>query len=252
MSIISNYWELSSFCYTHGRVIPHTKGDSVDFTKFHCADKQHDDSENVICSEGIGTCKATLVGILSMKGIVVEFEDKDEYLLCTRSEFAELKKISDEEKKKRNNRQKKELNEGSTNPARPAGVKITRDIMDISYKAYEQCTDYPVRMMVAKSRGYLTPPYFMGDNSYISLLCKEDCLFPSCPFYDRRLFDELRHNHRSDYHEWVLNYMKNLDNYYTSFNKHTVAHNFAENISKLWTFLFHQTSISTPLKIFLD
>ena len=210
MSIIKKHWNLHDFCYSHGRVIPHTNGVTADFTTFHCADRQHDDSKNVICSEGIGVCQATMVGILTMSGIVVEFEDKDEYLLCTESEFNDLKVSSDKEIAERKAREDKCPNEGSTNPARPEGVKITRDIMDISYKAYHKCTDYPVRMMAAQARGYLKPPYIWGDNSYTELICKTDCLFPGCPFYDRRLLDELRHNHRSDYDEWVLTYLKNF------------------------------------------
>lgn len=210
MSIIKNHWELHDFCHSHGRVIPHNSGNSPDFTVFHCADRSHDDSENVICSEGIGTCQATMIGILTMSGIVVEFDDKREYLLCTQSEFEELKKISDKEKAERKTEEEKNPNAGSKNPARPEGVKITRDIQDISYKAYGRCTEYPVRMMAARARGYLTPPYIWGDNSYTQLICKEDCIFPACPFYDRRLLDELRHNHRSDYDDWVMTYMKNF------------------------------------------
>lgn len=210
MSIIRKYWDLPDFCYTHGRVIPHTNGVSSEFTEFHCADKRHDNSENVVCSQGIGTCHATMVGILTMKGVVIEFEDQDDYLFCTESEFKELMEISEKKKSMRQIEQTTEINNESVNPARPAGVKITRDIMDISYKAYEQCTEYPARVMTAKAQGHLTPPYIWGDTSYTQLLCKEDCLFPGCPFYDRRLFDELRHNHREDYHEWVLTYMKNF------------------------------------------
>ena len=95
MSIIRKYWELPDFCYTHGRVIPHTNGVSAEFTKFHCADKRHDDYENVVCSQGSGTCHATMVGILTMKGVVIEFEDQDDYLFCTESEFKELMEISE-------------------------------------------------------------------------------------------------------------------------------------------------------------
>jgi hypothetical protein len=121
-----------------------------------------------------------------------------------------LKEKSDKERAEQKANNKEEINIRNSNPARPEGVKITRDIMDISYKVYTKCTEYPVRLMAARSRGYLTPPYEWGDNTYTELLCKEDCLFPSCPFYDRRLFDELRHNHRSDYDEWILTYMKNF------------------------------------------
>lgn len=210
MSIIRNHWKLHDFCATHGRVIPHNNGDSADFTVFHCADRSHDNSENIRCSAGIGICQATLVGILTMSGIVVEFEDQREYLFCTEAEFEELKNISKREKDAIQEREVPCPNAQSVNPARPNGIKITRDIQDISRCAYAKCLDYPVKLMAARSRGYLTPPYIWGDNSFTELICKDDCMFPSCPFYDRRLFEELRHNHRLDYDDWVLTYMKNF------------------------------------------
>lgn len=96
------------------------------------------------------------------------------------------------------------------NPARPKGLKITRDDMVIEYKAYERCTEYATRLKRARERGYLTPPYTWGDNSFTQMLCKEDCIFCHCPFYDRRLLEELRHNHRTDYDEWVMEHFKNF------------------------------------------
>ena len=104
----------------------------------------------------------------------------------------------------------KQLDNTSENPARPNGVKITRDCMVIEYQSYKTCTEYPVRMSIAKAKGYLTPPYIFGDSSYTELLCKEDCIFCHCPFYARNLFDELRHNHRTDYDEWVMEYFKDF------------------------------------------
>ena len=96
------------------------------------------------------------------------------------------------------------------NPARPEGLKITREDMIIEYKAYEKCTEYPIRLAGAKSRGYLDPPYYFGDYSFREFLCKEDCIFCHCPFYDIRLLEELRHNHRHDYHDWVMEHFKNF------------------------------------------
>ena len=210
MSKIINHWELRDFCYTHGRVIPHITSNDGAFTRFHCADKSHDDSETIICSEGIGTCYSTLVGILSMHGIVVEFDDRDEYLLCTESEFIDLNAISEQEKEREKaiNMSNSSTKATDENPARPNGVKITREIHDISYNSYRKCTEFSIRYMTAKSRGYLTPPYILGDYSYTELICNDDCIFPNCPFYCRTLFDELRHNHRSDYDEWVVKYGK--------------------------------------------
>lgn len=210
MKRIVRTWELHDFCHSHGRIIPHTIGGSTEFTRFHCADRSHDDSETIICSDGIGVCEATLFGILSMRGYVVEFADQDEYLLCTESELESLKaesKLAEEEYRRKEEERKAAAPE---NPARPRGLKISRSDMVIEYKAYEKCLDYPVKMQYARLRGWLTPPYYLGDYSYKSLLCKDDCIFCHCPFYATNLLDELRHNHRNDYDEWVLTFFKNI------------------------------------------
>jgi hypothetical protein len=96
------------------------------------------------------------------------------------------------------------------NPARPKGLKITRADMRIEYKAYETCTEYPHKMRMAKKSGCLTPPFAFGDGAYRSFSCKDDCIFCHCPFYSLELFEELRHNHRNDYDEWVMTYFKDF------------------------------------------
>ena len=50
MSYIINIWDVYDFCATHGRIIPHYEDSEGHFTKFHCADKRHDDSDIVVCS----------------------------------------------------------------------------------------------------------------------------------------------------------------------------------------------------------
>ena len=210
MKRIVRIWDLHDFCYSHGRIIPHTVGGSIEFTRFHCADRSHDDSETIICSEGIGVCEASLSGILSMRGYVIEFADQEEYFFCTKSELETLKeesKLAEEEYRKNEEERKTATPE---NPARPHGLKITRSDMVIEYKAYEKCLDYPTKMQYARSRGWLTPPYYLGAYSYKSLLCKDDCIFCHCPFYAQNLLDELRHNHKNDYDEWVLTFFKNF------------------------------------------
>lgn len=210
MKRIVRIWELRDFCYSHGRVIPHTIGGSTDFTRFHCADRSHDDSATIICSDGIGVCEATLSGILTMYGYVVEFADQDEYILCTEQELEILKeesRLAEEAYRKNENESEVTTPE---NPARPRGLKISRSDMVIEYKAYEKCLDYPVKMHYARSMGWLTPPYTYGDYSYASLICKDDCIFCHCPFYDLSLLNKLRHNHRNDYHEWVLTDFKDF------------------------------------------
>ncbi len=210
MKRIRNIWELHDFCYTHGRVIPLTRGNSKEFTSFYCADRSHDDSNIIDCSEGIGKCEASFIGILTMKGYVVEFFEEDHYLFCTESELEVLKVESEKATLEAENKRKEKEALLPENPARPRGLNITRSNMVIEYKAYQKCLEYPTKMLYAKSRGHLTPPYMLGDYSFKSLLCKDDCIFCHCPFYSLGLLEELRHNHRTDYDEWVMTKFKDF------------------------------------------
>lgn len=155
MSRIIRCWDLRDFCYSHGRIIPHTKGNSDEFTSFHCADKSHDDSETVYCSEGIGICHATMVGILTMSGTVVEFDDKEGYYLFTKSEVYEIQRQEkiDEAVEEIETTTGKVVEKKEGHPAKPAGVKITPSIQDISYKSYCRCPDYHDNMLIAQSAG---------------------------------------------------------------------------------------------------
>ena len=204
MSIIVNTWLLRDFCLTHGRVIPHDMDKEGHFTEFHCADKRHDDSETIICSDEQGVQLGTLAGILSMQGHIVEFNDKKEYLFCTESELNKLKRQSEKEQE-----EMKESETKQSHPARPQGIKITAEKQDRRFKSYHICPDYKVKIHYARTVGYLTPPYSLGDYSYQELVCKDDCIFPNCPFYDLMHLDELRYNHRADYDTWVVQFSKN-------------------------------------------
>ena len=124
---ILRYWDLRDFCGRYGRVTPHLSGSS-DFTSFHCEDRSHDASETIQCSEGIGVCEASFVGILSMRGYVVEFADQDDMLFCTEAELAKLQEDSKiVEAKEREESARREM-ERPEHPAKPRGVKITREI----------------------------------------------------------------------------------------------------------------------------
>lgn len=201
--------KLQDFCMCNGRIIPHLLhpcSNNPDFRSFHCADKRHEDSETIVFSPKMETAQATMVGILTMSGYVIEYSE-GEYVFCTEDE---LKFYKEQDKKAQIEFAAKQPEKSADNPARPKGVKITRDWMVIEYQSYKACTEYPVRMTIAKAKGYLAPPYIFGDSSYTELLCKEDCIFCHCPFYARNLFDELRHNHRTDYDEWVMEYFKDF------------------------------------------
>ena len=201
--------KLQDFCMCNGRVIPHLLhpcSNNPDFRSFHCADKRHDDSETIVFSPKMETAQATMVGILTMNGYVIEYSE-GEYIFCTEDELDFYK---EQDKKAQIECAAKQPEKSIDNPVRPKGVRITRDSMVIEYQSYNACTEYPVRMSIAKAKGYLTPPYIFGDSSYTELLCKEDCIFCHCPFYARNLFDELRHNHRTDYDEWVMEHFKNF------------------------------------------
>ena len=207
MKQISKYWKLTDFCASHGRVVPHTNGGLV-FSKFHCEDSRHDPSDTIVCSEGIGSCTASMVGILTMNGYVVEFVNEDDLLFCTSAELEKLKAKSEAANAQENGTKEKPIQ--SENPARPKGLKITRADLVIEYKAYEKCLEYTGKMQQAKALGCLTPPFIMGDYSCKSLMCVEDCIFCHCPFYDFKLFEQLRHNHINDYDEWVMDYFKDF------------------------------------------
>jgi len=209
MSYIINIWELHDFCYSHGRVIPHYYDNEGHFTKFHCADRRHDDSETIICSDGQGVQIGTMVGILTMKGYVVEFNDKDQYLFCTKDELELLKEESEREKALIEQQRKEAEANAPEHPARPRGVKISAEVQDRRFQSYYACPDFKSKIDYARARGLLTPPYALGDYSFRELLCKEDCIFPNCPFYELRLLSELRHNHREDYDTWVIEFTKN-------------------------------------------
>lgn len=70
--------KLQDFCMCNGRVIPHLLhpcSNNPDFRSFHCADKRHDDSETIDFSPKMETAQATMVGILTMRGYVIEYSE---------------------------------------------------------------------------------------------------------------------------------------------------------------------------------
>lgn len=197
MSTIIRYWEIHDFCRSFGRIIPHTLADGT-FTSFHCTDRYHDDSETIFFSDGQGHANATLSGILTLSGIVVEFEDKDTYLFCTQTEFDQM--MEAQKREAATQAEKTPKTPLSTNPARPTGVKITRDIMDLSYKAYEKCTEYPVLINSFK---------LYKELQAAAKPCVEDCIFPTCPFYsDSNLL--WRKQHRDDYDDFIMTIFKDV------------------------------------------
>lgn len=77
-------------------------------------------------------------------------------------------------------------------------------MQDSTYRAYDKCPILPGKVRYGLAKGYFTKPYAWGDYSYKELICKEDCLYPTCPFYSLINLDELRHNHYDDYDEWIV------------------------------------------------
>ena len=82
-------------------------------------------------------------------------------------------------------------------------------MQDTSSRAYDKCFIFANKVKYGIAKGYFTKPYLLGDESYRELICKDDCLYPTCPFYQLGNLIELRHNHQDDYDEWVFeNYQK--------------------------------------------
>lgn len=201
MSYIINIWEIHDFCASHGRVIPHYSDSQGHFTKFHCADRSHDASDIIICSEGQGVQVGTMFGILSMRGYIIEYNDKNEYLFCTEKEMEALKQESEIEKARIKQKRKEAEESRPENPARPRGVKITKEVMDISYKAYEKCTIYPVKLKCLT----FSPVMAATERE-----CEDDCIFPTCPFYSKVNLDWKRHQHSDDYDEFIAEHAKRV------------------------------------------
>lgn len=82
------------------------------------------------------------------------------------------------------------------NPARPKGVKITREIQDTSYRAYAACTVYNRKVKTTV---------------FIEDVCKDDCIFPTCPFYSKWAFMSL-YQHMTDYDEWIVDAYQRMIN----------------------------------------
>lgn len=89
-------------------------------------------------------------------------------------------------------------------------MAITKEMQDASYRAYDKCHFFANKIRYGLAKGYFTKPYIYGDHSYQELICKDDCLYPTCPFYWIGNLDELRHNHLDDYDEWVVEHYQAL------------------------------------------
>ena len=200
MKKIVAIWEISDFCSSYGRIIPHFKGNSYTFSEFHCS---HLEDVTIVCSESNKNTKISY--IISMSGYVVKFLNEDNYLFCTSEELENLKKESELVEEKAT----KETNEISSeevdkeiakthNPARPYGVAITKEIQVTSHNAYSACTEYPSQLYYFH---HLLQMRMLDFNMGV-YVCKEDCLFPKCPFYSIRNVFGLA-NHPEDYDDWI-------------------------------------------------
>jgi hypothetical protein len=71
----------------------------------------------------------------------------------------------------------KELDRCTGHPARPNEIPIARENQRIYFGAYYRCPDYQYKI---KHHDPL-----IGKNPFVSMAqqCKQDCLFPTCPFY---------------------------------------------------------------------
>lgn len=102
----------------------------------------------------------------------------------------------------------KELDNAIGHPARPDNIPITKDNQRIYYKAYHKCPDYHSKMQLYVGDKEI------GNDPFASkaALCKQDCLFPTCPFYDFWTVNNRFNptcNHIEDYDEWIVLGYKN-------------------------------------------
>lgn len=157
MRKIINYTKLPDFCYDHGGIKPiNAQGNDREgwkFDSFYCSDKRHSASRTIICSEGQGERDASMCGILSMSGFVVEFDDDKPYLFCTEEELKEmLAQQNFEEKDERLNHCK--YDEGE----------------------HLSCPHYEERYQFTHSA-------ILTENGISGFVCHEICNNDNCPFY---------------------------------------------------------------------
>lgn len=171
---MSNFkkWELSDYCGIYGRVIPHYVQDGKRFVSFHCSNREGD-TPTIKVDESLGEIR--FVDLFGYNKSVVQINN--ELILCTNEKAEALEKEYN----------KREVSQ----------QKITREIQDTSYKAYEKCLKYKVQIESL----YFSP--IMLQSRY-SMICKEDCLYPTCPFYSKWAIDNRAFQHEEDYDEWIV------------------------------------------------
>lgn len=171
---MSNFrkWELSAFCGIYGRVIPHYLPDGKHFVSFHCSNRDGN-TPTIKVDDSLGELR--FVDLFGYNKSVIQIGD--DYLLCSNEMVEDLEK----EHKERKTQQ----------------LIITREMQDTSYKAYEKCTTYKVKIESLFFNSMML-------QSQYSLICKNDCLFPTCPFYSKWAIDNRAYTHREDYDEWVV------------------------------------------------
>lgn len=166
-------WELSDYCGIYGRIIPHYVQDGRHFVSFHCSNREGN-TPTIKVDESLGEIK--FVDLFGYNKSIIQINN--ELILCTNEKADTLEKKYKELELSRQ-------------------VYITRDMQDTSYKAYEKCHKYEVQIESL----FFNPA--MLQNRY-SMICKEDCLYPTCPFYSRWAIDNRTFQHKEDYDEWVV------------------------------------------------
>lgn len=121
--------------------------------------------------------------------------------LCDYNKCIETNKDKKEEAQSRVETDVLDWAEG--HPARPNNIPITKENQRTDYRVYYRCPDYASKMY------FYSQDDDIGNNPFASkaALCKQDCLFPTCPFYDFWSVNN-RFNpncgHTYDYDEWVV------------------------------------------------
>lgn len=174
-------WLLSDFCGIYGRVVPHYLPDGKHFKSFYCSNR-YDDTPTINVDESLGEIQ--FFDLFGYNKSIVKIDDN--YILCTNEKADFL-----------------EMEHRSAEAPSQTSARITRDMQDTSYKAYEKC-----KMYATKIKSLFFNPVML-QNRY-SLICKEDCLYPTCPFYSKWAIDNRAFQHKEDYDEWIEEAYKNL------------------------------------------
>lgn len=225
------YESMNDFCYNHGGIRVHDSwyDENKETSRFLTQDRRHSDYDEysyVYIAKSIGRLQGLEIIITGREATVATCVDEENdkcFIFCKNPRVGDIVEFDKEgfapytsnpipNRWGRNEMYTEFVcfDDGEeVNPARPKGVKITREIQDTSYRAYAACTVYN-RKVQAPIFSQHTRMQMLIESKF-EYVCKDDCIFPTCPFYSKWAFMSL-YQHMTDYDEWIVDAYQRMIN----------------------------------------